>query len=90
VEALSQEKTPDMTLLLSQLNDKSISITKFADAANHMIVSILQKAGEEILSIASFETNHPRSTHAGHHSSSDPAEAQCQDTNPQEPTQSSP
>jgi hypothetical protein len=40
-----------------------------------MIVSILQKAGEEILSIASFETNHPRSAHAGHHSSPDPAEA---------------
>ena len=67
-----------MALLLSQLNDKSLSITEFADEANHMIVSILQKAGEEILSIASFETNHPRSTHAGHHSSPDPAEAHCQ------------
>jgi len=78
VEDLSQGKTPDMDLLLSQPNDKSISITKFADVANHMIVSILQKAGEEILSIASFETNHPRRTHAGHHSSPDPAEARCQ------------
>ena len=36
----------------------NLSITNFADAANHMIVSILQKAGEEILSIASSETNH--------------------------------
>jgi hypothetical protein len=76
VEALSQEKKPD--LLLSKLEDKSLPIVEFADAANHTIVTILHKAGEEILSIASSETNHPRSAHAGHHSSSDPIEAKCQ------------
>ncbi len=48
-----------MTLLLSQLNNKSISITKFADDANHMIVSILQKAGEEILSFMAGTGNPP-------------------------------
>jgi hypothetical protein len=78
VEALSQEKKPDMDLLLSKLEDKSIPIVEFADAANHIIVSILQKAGEEILSIASSETNHTRGAHAGHHSSPDPIEAKCQ------------
>jgi hypothetical protein len=78
VEALSQEEKPDMDLLLSKLNDKSLSIIEFADAANHIIVAILHKAGEEILSIASSETNHPRSAHAGYHSSSDSAEANCQ------------
>jgi hypothetical protein len=68
VEALSQEEKPDMDLLLSKLNDKSLSIIEFADAATHIIVTILHKAGEEILSIASSETNHPRSAHAGYHS----------------------
>ena len=67
-----------MDLLLSKLEDKSLPIVEFADAANHIIVTILHKAGEEILSIASSETNHPRSAHAGHHSSSDPGEANCQ------------
>ena len=78
VEALSQEKKPDMDLLLSKLNDKSVSIIQFGNAANHILVTILHKAGEEILSIACSETNHPRSAHAAHHSSSDPAEANCQ------------
>jgi hypothetical protein len=78
VEALSQEKKPDMDLLLSKLNDKSLPVAEFADAANHIIVTILHKAGEEILSIASTETQHPRSTEAGYHSSTDPAEANCQ------------
>jgi hypothetical protein len=77
VEALSQEKKPDMDLLLSKLNDKSLPIVEFADAANHIIVSILHKAGEEILSIASTETKHHRSTQVGYHSSTDPAEANC-------------
>jgi hypothetical protein len=53
-----------MDLLLSKLNDKSLSITEFANAANHIIVTILHKAGEEVLSITSSETNHPRSAHA--------------------------
>jgi hypothetical protein len=78
VEALSQQKKSDMDLLLSKLNGKSLSITEFADAANHIIVAILHKAGEEILSITSSETSRPRSAHASHHSSSDPAEANCQ------------
>ena len=66
-----------MDLLLSKLNDKSLPIVEFADAANHIIVSILHKAGEEILSIASTETKHHRSTQVGYHSSTDPAEANC-------------
>jgi hypothetical protein len=78
VEALSQGKKTDMDLLLSKLNDKSLSTAEFADAANHIIVTILHTAGEEILSIASTETKHPRSALGGHHSSSDPAEANCQ------------
>ena len=78
VEALSQEKKTDMDLLLSKLNDKSLPVVEFADAANHITVTILHHAGEEILSIASTETKHPRSTQAGHHSSTDPAEANCQ------------
>jgi len=78
VEALSQEKKSDMDLLLSKLNGKSLSITEFADAANHIIVTILHKAGEEILSITSSETSRPRSAQASHHSSPDPAEANCQ------------
>jgi hypothetical protein len=78
VEALSQEKKPDMDLLLTKLNGKSLSITEFADAANHIIVTILHKAGEEILSITSSETSRPRSAQASHHSSPDPAEANCQ------------
>ena len=67
-----------MDLLLSKLNDKSLPIVEFANAANHIIVTILHKAEEEILSIASTETKHPRSTQVGHHSSTDPAEASCQ------------
>ena len=67
-----------MDLLLSKLNGKSLSITEFADAANHIIVTILHKAGEEILSITSSETSRPRSAQASHHSSPDPAEASCQ------------
>ena len=67
-----------MDLLLSKLEDESLPIVEFADATNHIIVTILHKAGEEILSIASTETKHPRSTQPGHHSSTDPAEANCQ------------
>jgi hypothetical protein len=80
VEALSQEEKPDMDLLLSKLEDKSLPIVEFADAANHIIVTILHKAGEEILSIGSTETENPlkKSTLVGHHSSTDPAEANCQ------------
>ena len=78
----TQTHKPDMDLLrvLSKLNDKSLSIVKFADAANHIIVTISHKAAEEILSIASSENNHPLSAqwHAGYHSSPDPAEANCQ------------
>ena len=66
MEALSQEEKPDMDLLLSKLNDKSLSIIGFSDAANHVIVTILER------------TNHPRSAHAAHHSSPDPAEVNCQ------------
>ena len=67
-----------MDLLLSKLNDKSLPIVEFADAANHIIVTILHKAEEEILIIASTETKHPRSALEGHPSSSDQAEANCQ------------
>jgi hypothetical protein len=71
-------KKSDMDLLLSKLNGKSLSITEFTDAANHIIVTILHKAGEEILSITSSETNRPGSAHASHHSSSDPVDDNCQ------------
>jgi hypothetical protein len=57
VEALSQEKKLDMDLLLSKLEDKSLPTAEFADAANHIIVTILHKAGKETLSIASTKTN---------------------------------
>jgi len=67
-----------MDLLLAKLNVKSLSTTEFADAVNHIIVAILHKAGEEILSITSSETSRPRSAQASHHSSPDPAEANCQ------------
>ena len=67
-----------MDLLLSKLNDKSLPVVEFADAANHIIVTILHKAGEEILSITSSETSRPRSARASHHSSPDPSEANCQ------------
>ena len=69
-----------MDLLLSKLEDESLPIVEFADATNHIIVTILHKAGEEILSIGSTETENPlkKSTLVGHHSSTDPAEANCQ------------
>jgi len=42
----------------------------------HTHMDVLNKlAGLHMADVASFETNHPRSAHAGHHSSPDPAEA---------------
>jgi hypothetical protein len=49
-----------MESLILKLTGKSISTEDFADAANHILVTILHTAGEEILGLASFEPNHPR------------------------------
>jgi thioester reductase-like protein len=64
--------------LILKLTGKSISTEDFAETANHIIVTILHTAGEEILGLASIEPYHPRKMNGEYHASSDPQETDSQ------------
>jgi hypothetical protein len=60
VEALSQASKPEMESLILKLTGEFISTEDFADAANHIIVTILHTAGETNPWPGLFRTQPPK------------------------------